>query len=229
MEAVLELLATSDDLPGGRKKEKSFRRYLRKIRRAAGKVRDIDVHLEMLGAYKTIRDAAALAKDLNAARGKLVAKLQLLITDGEHDIRRSLADLEEVLAPIADLDLSGGNLAQAARSWLAVALRGLDPQQDEGLHSIRKACKTARYIAEVGSEASQIATKLAQRLNDVQQTTGAWHDCLLLLNKAHANLPNDSPLIEKIQAKALQLRRKAESKATPLYKRSKLVRHARPI
>ena len=229
MEAVLELLTASADLPNDRQKEKSLRKYLRKIRQASGKVRDIDVHLEMLSSYKTIGDATHLERDLTAARKKLVDKLQRRILKDERNIRRSLDNLETSLAPLVDLDLSGGSVAHAAQDWLATAVNGLDPQQDDGLHSIRKACKTARYIAEIGSEASKSATRLAHRLNDIQQTTGAWHDCLLLLNQAHASLHNDSPLIEKIHAKALRLRRRAESKARPLYSMSKLVHHARPI
>ena len=62
MEAILELLTTSTNLPNNHQNEKSFRKYLRKIRRAAGKVRDIDVHLEILAAYKTIGDAEVLEK-----------------------------------------------------------------------------------------------------------------------------------------------------------------------
>jgi CHAD domain-containing protein len=183
----------------------------------------------MLGAYKTFDDAADLKKDLNATRKKLADKLQRRILKDEHDLRRALDDLETALAPLVDLNLSGGSLADSAQSWLTTAVEGLDPRQDAGLHSMRKACKTARYIAEIGSEASQKAAKLAERLNDVQQTTGAWHDCLLLLNKAHASLPNDSPLIEKVHAKVLRLRRRAESKAKHLHSMTKPGRHAPPI
>src|SRR5271168_2310555 len=71
MEAVLELLAaTSADLPNSSPKQKSVRKYLLKIRQAAGKLRDIDVHLEMLDAYKTISDATNLKRTLNSARKK---------------------------------------------------------------------------------------------------------------------------------------------------------------
>jgi len=229
MEAILELLTTSTNLPNNHQNEKSFRKYLRKIRRAAGKVRDIDVHLEILAAYKTIGDAEVLEKDLNAARKKLAIKLQERLLKNNHDVQLALDNLETALAPLVDLDLSGEGLTHVAQSWLATAVHGLDPQQDDGLHSIRKACKTARYMAEVGSETSKTATALAKRMNDIQQTTGVWHDYLLLLNEAHTSLPNDSALIERIHAKALQLRRKAESKARPLQSMSQLPHHAHTI
>ncbi|HEY1964699.1 MAG TPA: CHAD domain-containing protein [Acidobacteriaceae bacterium] len=227
MEAVLELLgelfANSTDLPKGRRKQRSFRRYLRKIRRAAGAVRDVDVHLEILETYQVIRDTAVLEKDLKVARRKLAKRLQQRIMKDERDLRRALDELEAVLAPFADLDWTGGALAHAAQEWLATAVHGLDPQQDDDLHSIRKACKTARYIAEIGGETSKAATKLAERFEAIQQTTGAWHDYLLLLNEAHAALPEDSPLVEKIRAKAFRLWRKAELRARPLHTMNRLV------
>jgi CHAD domain-containing protein len=229
MEAVLELLATSADQSGSRKEEKSFRKYLRKIRRAAGKVRDLDVHLELLAAYKNFPDAAILQRDLDAVRKRSGKKLQRRLLKDEREIERAMNGLEAALAPSADLNLSGGNLAQAAQDWLMAAIDGLSPQEDDDLHSIRKACKTARYIAEIGTETSQAAAKLANRFEDIQQATGAWHDCLLLLNEAHASLPENSPLIEKIQAKALQLRHKAESKAKSLHSSTKPPHRSRAV
>ncbi len=216
IEAILELLANTADLSNARRQERTFRRYLRKVRSAAGKVRDIDVHLEMLGAYKSITDTARLERDLSSARRKSATKLQRRILKDGPALRHALDNLESDLAPLVDLNLSGGSIAHSAQTWLATAIDGLDPHHDDGLHSIRKACKTARYMAEVGSESSKSAMKLAQRLNDVQQTTGAWHDCLLLLNEAYTSLPDDSPLIEKVRRKALRLRRQAEAKAIPL-------------
>jgi len=216
IEATLELLVATADLPSVPKKSKELRQSLRKIRRASGKVRDIDVHRSLLVPYKTIADAALMEKFLNTARKTKVRKLQRRIVEDQEDILRALDQLETAIASVADVNQSGGNLVQAAQSWLATAVRGLNLEHDDDLHSIRKACKTARYIAEIGGQTSKAAAKLAARLNDVQQTTGAWHDCLLLLDKANAVLRNDSPLIEKIQTEAGRLRLQAESKAKRL-------------
>lgn len=213
IDATLELLIATADLPSVPKKSKELRQSLRKIRRASGKVRDIDVHRSLLGAYKTIADAAHMDKFLNAARKTKARKLQRRIVEDQEDILRALDQLETAIASVADVNQSGGNLVQAAQSWLGTAVRGLNLEHDDDLHSIRKACKTARYIAEIGAQTSKAAAKLAARLNDIQQTTGAWHDCLLLLDKANAFLRNDSPLIEKIQTEAGRMRLQAESKA----------------
>ena len=218
IEATLELLINTADLPSVPKKAKALRQSLGKIRRASGKVRDIDAHRDLLATYKTIADAAHMEKAFNAARKTKAQKLQRRILEDQQDVLHALEKLEKTLAPVVDLNLSGGDLAHAARSWLTTALRGLhlDLADNDDLHSIRKACKTARYIAEIGSQSSKAASKLAARLEDIQQTTGAWHDSLLLLDEAHTILRNDSPLIEKIQRKAQQLRLHAESKAKRL-------------
>jgi CHAD domain-containing protein len=216
IEATLELLINTADLPSVPKKAKALRQSLGKIRRASGKVRDIDAHRDLLATYKTITDAARMEKAFNATRKTKAQKLQRHILEDQQAVVRALEKLETALAPVVDLNLSGGDLAHVARSWLTAALRGLDLEDNDDLHSIRKACKTARYIAEIGSQSSKAASKLAARLEDIQQTTGAWRDSLLLLDEAHTILRNNSPLIEKIQRKAQRLRIHAVSKAKRL-------------
>jgi CHAD domain-containing protein len=213
IEATLDLLIDTADLPTLPRQSKQLRRSLRQVRRAAGTVRDLDVHCELLATYKTISDASALEKDLVAVRRRKEKKLQQNIKRDTRDIFKMLDKLEPTLAPAAELDLSGGSLAHAARTLLAPALIGLDPSDDEDLHSIRKAGKSARYIAEIGNKVSKEAATLAKRLIDLQQTIGAWHDHLLLLNEAETALPTDSPLTEKLHAKATTLRMQAALKA----------------
>jgi CHAD domain-containing protein len=220
IEATLQLLVDTADLPALPKRSKRFSKSLRKIRRTAGSVRDLDVHSELLATYKTISDADSLQEELNSAREDKVKKLQQQILKDQRDIHRSLGKIETVLALAADLNLSGGSLARLAQTALAPALHGLDPKEDDDLHSIRKACKTARYIAEIGSEASKVTSGLAKRFNKIQQTIGAWHDYHMLLNEAHSALPNDSPLAAKLRAKTRILRHQAESKAGLLIKKA---------
>lgn len=231
IEATLDLLIDTADLPTLPKQSKQFRRSLRKIRRAAGAVRDLDVHCELLATYKTIKDATVLEKDLSTIRNRKEKKLQQRIQADARDILAMLDKLDPILAPAAELDLSGGSLAQAAKTSLSPALRGLDPRDDDDLHSIRKAGKSARYIAEIGSKVSKEAATLATRLIDLQKTIGAWHDHLLLLNQAETALPTDSPLTEKLHAKTATLRRQAESKAVRVATRktSTLTRRASDV
>jgi CHAD domain-containing protein len=230
IEATLQLLIDTADLPTLPKRSKRFSRSLRRIRRIAGKVRDLDVHRELLATYKTTRDAGDMEKELGAARENKVKKLLQYLLKDQGDIHRALDRIETILEPAADLNLSGGSLAHVAQTALATALRSLDPSDDDDLHSIRKACKTTRYIAESGSEASKSASGLAKRFNNIQRTIGTWHDHLMLLNEAHSALPNDSPLTEKLQAKTRSLRHQAEARASLLMKkRQKLPRRATDV
>jgi CHAD domain-containing protein len=216
IEAVLELLTATADLPQAPKRAKQLRRAIRKIRQSAGTVRDLDVHRNILRHYKAIGDATKLDSILTARRERAATKLQQRILDDQHDIRRTLERLETTLARAADLNVSGAALAENAQNWLANATKSLDPHHNDQLHTIRKACKKARYIAEIGGETSKTAATLAKRLNKIQQTTGDWHDCLLLLDRAHRHLPADSPLIERIQRKTDILRQQAQSKVIHL-------------
>jgi CHAD domain-containing protein len=218
LEAVLEVLANATDLPGMAKRSKQFRRSLGNIRRSAGVVRDLDVHIELLKHLGVTDGMVKLEKELQDSRKKKVKKLQRQIRAGQDEIHRALDKVEMDIAGQAGLNLSGTKLINVARSWMAPGVRGLDPGHDEDLHSIRKVCKTARYMAEIGSESSKAAAKFAKRMEDVQQTTGAWHDYLLLLNHANARLPPASAITEKLYAKAGLLRRQAESKAARLLK-----------
>jgi CHAD domain-containing protein len=209
IEALLELLKTSAKLTGLKRGSKALSRSLRKIRRVAGDVRDLDVHLELVKGLKAGSAADPLVRDLSTAREKALGRLQRIERD-QKDLRSALAELEIVLAPAIDLDLSGAELAKAARAWLGSALRDLDPRKDDELHKIRKACKTARYIADVGSDVSKNTARLAARLNAVQRATGEWHDWLLLLDEARESVPENRLLLDGIQATAEGLRRRAE-------------------
>jgi CHAD domain-containing protein len=218
LDAVLEVLNACTDLPSLPRRSRAFRRSLRKIRRTAGEIRDLDVHRELLSHYQSMDGATELDRDLQKARKKKAKGLQQHIGAEEAEIRHTLERLEIAIAELPNLNLSGGRLIHIAKGWLAPALRDLDPSRDDDLHSIRKACKTARYIAETGSDASKAAAQLAKRLYDVQQTTGAWHDCLLLLGRARATLPNESPFTERLYAKTGRLRQQAELKAAHFLK-----------
>ncbi len=216
LEASLELLTISSDIPDMKRKSKSLRGSLRKIRRAAGKVRDLDVHRELLGGYTKTGVTDKLDKELAEIREKAAHKLQKWLQQNHTKVQLELDDLEITLKPALDLNLSGGGLAGMARTWFAEAVHGLDPQQDDDLHSIRKACKTARYLAEVGEDDSKAAAKAAARFESSQQALGAWHDHLLLLGEAKNSLPCESNVIAAIAADTGRLRQRAGSMAKRL-------------
>jgi CHAD domain-containing protein len=214
IEATLELLTISTNL-SLRTKSKSLRKILRTLRRAAGAVRDLDVHHELLKPYKKNNDTAKLEQTLAATREKSARKLRTELRKSQKQLHKELTQLETLLKPALDLNLNATTLLNLTRTWFAKAIANLNPQQDDELHSIRKAGKTARYIAESGATAKSVAA-LATRLEDAQETLGTWHDCLLLLDEAKSALPEQSPTTVQLQERALQLRHQANEVAAHL-------------
>jgi CHAD domain-containing protein len=215
LEATLELLDLSTDVKV-RRKSKPLRKALREIRRDAGAVRDLDVHRDLLKAYKKNNDTGKLNHDLVSAREKAAHQLTVALRKDKKQLNVELNELETLLKPVLDHDLSGADLIRLTRKWFASTIGHLDPQQDDQLHSIRKAGKAARYIAETGANGSKSVAALAARFERAQNTLGAWHDCLLLLDEAQKSLTEHSPTIEQLQEKALHLRQQATTVAKHL-------------
>jgi CHAD domain-containing protein len=215
LEATLELLDLSTDVKV-RRKSKPLRKALREIRRGAGAVRDLDVHRDLLKAYKKNKDTDKLNRELVSAREKAAHQLTAELRKDQKQLNVELNKLETLLKPVLDLDLNSTKLIRLTRKWFASTISHLDPQQDDQLHSIRKAGKTARYIAETGAGDSKAVARLATRFERVQNTLGAWHDCLLLLDEAQKSLPERSPTTEQLQEKAIHLRQQANATAKHL-------------
>jgi CHAD domain-containing protein len=217
IEATLELLVLSANISRIfshiEKQVKPLRRSLRKLRRAAGAVRDADVQHDLLAAYNGTPDANPLRKDLTALRKKSERKLINRLHHEQKKIELQLASLEASLSPALDLDLSGAKLITVTQSWFAENIRGLDPQHDQDLHTLRKASKTARYLAETGVDASKAVATLATRYEAAQKSLGEWHDHFLLLHEAHTRLQPNSETIEQIQQDLERLHHRAGAAA----------------
>jgi CHAD domain-containing protein len=213
IEATLELLTLSADIPRIDKQAKPLQRSVCKVRRAAGAVRDADVQSDLLAAYNRTPDSKRLREDLAAVRKKAERKLIERLEQEQKKIELRLNNLEAILSPALDLNLSGAKLITVTQSWFAENVRGLDPQHDQDLHTLRKASKTARYLAETGVDASKAAAHLAARYEAAQKSLGEWHDHFLLLHEAHTHLPPDSETIEQIQEDTERLHQRADTAA----------------
>jgi CHAD domain-containing protein len=213
IEATLELLAVSADISRINKQSKPLRRSLRKLRRAAGAVRDADVQYDLLAAYNRTPDSKRLREDLTALRKNAERKLIQRLEREQNRIELRLHNLEASLSPAIDLDLSGAKLITVTQSWFAENIRGLDPRHDQDLHALRKTSKTARYLAETGVDASKAAATLAARFEAAQKSLGEWHDHFLLLHVAHSRLPQNSETIEQIQEDTERLHQRADTAA----------------
>lgn len=228
VEALLLLLGLVPGLPEHRKEAAALLRALGKLRRAAGNVRDLDVHRKMLEDFAQTEDklvesapensdpdaapkrgrkrsseataeespdnasllskaATDLRKRMGKERDKAAADLQDLLKARQRKTARASEALLEVLKPAEELALPGTDLLRNAESVLTRdgVLRNGDIAEldEEQLHSVRKAAKAARYVAEsLPDDAALVAA--AERFETLQEAGGQWHDALQLARAA---------------------------------------------
>ena len=147
--------------------------------------------------------AEALRKHLESKREAAAARLQTFLKKHHAKVAKAAQRLlgqfrlaEELPVPagkaleLADaLLLRGGLLAQSLT-------RALD---EDDLHTVRKAAKAARYLAEM-LPATPRARAAARRFEDLQEAGGRWHDALDLGRAAKRFLGKHHPLTAAVHA-----------------------------
>ena len=200
IEAQFELLglleAEEPTLAGVSERARKLRKLLAALRKAAGKVRDLDVQRDLIrdaldpdAPRSTRADAKHLRRKLKAERAEEAAELLKALEGHARKLGPKLEKVFKRLEPARPLSVSAGKLEKLVRTWYDQHTAGAGDSHDD-LHSIRKAAKLARYMAESGE-----ATATAQEFENVQQMGGAWHDSLTLRDVAHDELGKRSKLI----------------------------------
>jgi CHAD domain-containing protein len=216
VEATLETLVRIAGARGlGDLTEKARQRWmkqLKKVRRAAGTVRDLDVHRKLLEESflaesraqneahsagtetqqpSTIIDQAqALDGWLKARRDKAAGELCGTL-DGHV---QQLLDAEQNFLTLIAKRRSLARRAHRSAAQLAIEdyLRLMDamPLLDkENLHDFRKGAKKARYVAE-SQEDDTAAEAVAKTIRRVQDAIGEWHDWVVVGEEAREALGN---------------------------------------
>ena len=204
IEAQLELLDLLKGFPPYRPEARKLQRQLKKRRRAAGQVRDLDIAGKLIKdeAEKTASEKATNAHDAEHSlrrfrkqcrkvRRRGARKLLKLLTKRQTKISAALEALLKVLQPAEARKLTAAELlALLERHFGATHALMIRNPSTEHLHSIRKAAKLARYMAENAPD-SAAAVRTAQRFEAVQEAGGEWHDWLQLADAAAAELGED--------------------------------------
>lgn len=200
IEAQLELLSLLPDLPKPkrRKQEKNARRLLRKLRRAAGRVRDLDVQQDLTQSRS--RDADQLCNTFKHQRGEEAEHLLDAIRKHQPKLARALEGLLKTLAPAEAMTLPIPRLCELTMHWYVHNVPATANDTDQ-LHAIRKSAKLARYIAESATspnrpKAALAARRLAHTFESLQHCGGEWHDWLTLSEIAHRELGPSSRLTQ---------------------------------
>ena len=216
IEAELELLAMLRNLPPHEKEARKALRLLRKLRRAAGQVRDLDVQRDLVGDeasgknggsrpnLELRKEATDLRRTLKRKRDEEAADLHQLLKKHGAEFPVVFEKLLDALEPAESIALTEAQLTTLIREWYAqnTPCSASIPQDPAQLHNIRKHAKLARYLAESAPESATAARRLAAHFEDLQQAGGKWHDWLLLAELSSSELGNSAKLPQRFSAHA---------------------------
>ena len=201
---MLEATLRENASPALQQTAKAWLRPLKQIRRAAGEVRDLDVHRKLLEGWASkdspISEAASASRLHEQAQvldAWLKGERRHLAHGMQKQIRKRQQGLVErqaaFLAALGSVPLGSSG---APRSADAMALEDFVRTADamplldaENLHEFRKATKKARYVAESSAEDSSVAKALKR----IQDAIGEWHDWVCLREEAETAVGKDAP------------------------------------
>jgi len=182
-------------IPNRSRSQKKLLKMLDRIRKRAGKVRDLDVQLAALRSLKVPQEPrrkTQLTHGLIELRAKHEKRLRkILDKETIRDIRKRLRRGSRELQP-----KTGRDPLTVARTMLAQVVRPAAPVTDELLHQYRIVVKRARYAAEFAPKSAETTQFIAQ-LKRLQDAVGNWHDWLTLTQTATERLGdvNQSSLV----------------------------------
>lgn len=190
VEALIDTLA-----PETRNKKKALK-LIAKLRKRAGKVRDIDVQISLLKGLKVPdrqNHRAQLLELLDEAHARQTKKLSKAADSSTlRELRKRLRREREAIK------LDGINPLLLAES----ALPRVDqlPLTEKTLHSFRIGAKRARYLAELAGD-SPAAKTFVNELRRAQDAAGEWHDALKLKERAEKRFGSvsESALVSVLQ------------------------------
>jgi CHAD domain-containing protein len=173
-------------LPESDRNQKKLLKMFSRMRKRAGKIRDLDVQLAALRSLKVSQEPRRkthLMNTLIELRTEHEKKLRKVLTKDEvreirKRLRRAHKDLrvDQIRDPL-----------KTARQMLAQVARPQGAPTAEQLHRYRIVTKRARYVAEFAPKSAEAEEVMAQ-LKRAQDALGDWHDWLTLEHTAAQRL-----------------------------------------
>jgi len=177
VETVLEELVPQPD-----KNTRKLLRSLTRLRKKAGKVRDLDVQSALLRNLKIARGArekSRLLRALATERAKREKKLaEALDKDAVRDFRKRLNRARKEMEIPDGVEPFGVAIDQ-----FSALGRDRSPITQKLLHQYRITGKRARYVIEIAPRSPEAAEAIRQ-LEKMQDVVGDWHDWLTLTERA---------------------------------------------
>ena len=162
--------------------QKKLLKALDRIRRQAGKLRDLDMQLAALRSLKVALEPRRKTRlshrllDLRAKHEKRLRKSlnKEVIQEIERRLKRAAREVKSE---------AGRDPLAVAQRMLSQVQRPAGPVTEELLHQYRIVVKRARYAAEF-SPKSIAAERFIAELKRLQDAVGNWHDWLTLTQSA---------------------------------------------
>lgn len=170
-------------IPHPNRNDRKLLRLLARLRKKAGRVRDLDVQISALRNLKIPHESKRKSQLLHA----------LMEERSQRERKLAQAFDKETLQQLRRrLKRAASDQIPATTNPLAVALRQLQtlgrdraPLTERTLHRYRIVGKRARYLAELAGDDPQ-AQRAIELLKCMQDVLGDWHDWLKLTEKAEA-------------------------------------------
>ena len=200
------------------------RRRLRRVGRAMGPVREVDVALELadeLARQQVVRDEAAerlrqhLRDEREERREQMLDRLRAINT---LKLERDLADVARLLGMRQQTDAWALGLASRMEGRAQTLLETVEAAGPlyiaDRVHAVRIATKRLRYVLELAGDTGEARTKRAVRdARGVQETLGRLHDLDVLADLMQELIAAAAgqPWREPLKAARLHLERECRS------------------
>ncbi len=219
LESQVELLTQLAAMPSGSPEAEELQKRLRRLRRAAGRVRDLDVQRKTLKTHTSLprRSALALREELKTTRDEKAKKLQRVLIKQLPKIAGAIEQLVQSVGTANGLVLPDLRLLPLIERWSQSHEEPMPPEQldDDQLHTVRKAAKTARYMVENASGSAK-AKHALEHYEEQQNAGGVWHDWLDLAATSKDHFGKKHPLTRAAEEQS----RLARARYVKLLKRS---------
>jgi CHAD domain-containing protein len=180
---------------------------LKRLRRRAGKVRDVDVQIAALSKLRFDESSSARQSVLRALQKQRIRqqkKLASLITDELNDkLPSRMTRAGEVLPSASTTTDAARPIAVQRATDEFLGLVAKTELTEEHLHAFRVNCKRIRYALEP-YEGEAGAEEVLKLLKMIQDAIGDWHDWVTLSATAQETVPGNS-LVKVIQTRAKSL------------------------
>jgi CHAD domain-containing protein len=182
LQQTFRIILPQAKTPGSRK----VIRTLRRVRRALGPCRNVDVNIELVEQRFHAAKSPALRDGWNALRAHLQETRQPLLANARKEVAKHdfITFIERTRKLLAHADLDAGPtaklqaaVARALAEWDEAYGLAEESRNVENMHALRIATKRLRYRAELLADSGSISIEpMVKDLKEIQAALGDWHD-----------------------------------------------------